>query len=89
MTASVGYTKDFKHSGLGYSKLRLGAVIVENNAVSQSSIPAATLSEQNKKISLRLSTAAGSRVPSIGHYRLRKNTEAMSSYQDGARSNNA
>jgi hypothetical protein len=28
------FTKVFKHSGLGYSKNRLGAVVVENNAVS-------------------------------------------------------
>ena len=37
LTASLkiaGFTKDFKHSGLGYSKHRLGAVIVDNNAVS-------------------------------------------------------
>ncbi len=37
LTASVkiaGFTKEFKHSGLGYSKQRLGAVIVDNNAVS-------------------------------------------------------
>jgi hypothetical protein len=38
MTATVrgpqGFTKEFRHSGLGYSKNRLGAVVVENNAVS-------------------------------------------------------
>jgi len=34
-------------SGLGYSKRR-GAVVVDNNAVSQNSIPAASVKEQAK-----------------------------------------
>lgn len=38
------YTKEFKYSGLGYSKRR-GAVVVDNNAVSKSAIPAATAKE--------------------------------------------
>jgi hypothetical protein len=38
------FTKDFKHSGLGYSKRR-GAVVVDNNAVSIATIPASTVKE--------------------------------------------
>eukprot|EP00347_Sterkiella_histriomuscorum_P002132 403369345 len=49
------FTKEFKHSGLGYSKNRHQAVVVDNNAVSQTSIPAATVKDQAKKLSLRSS----------------------------------
>eukprot|EP00347_Sterkiella_histriomuscorum_P012234 403369376 len=49
MTAAIKqFTKEFQHSGLGYSKRR-GAVIVDNNAVSQVSISAATLQQQTRK----------------------------------------
>lgn len=38
------FTKDFMHSGLGYSKRR-GVVVVDNNAVSKDHIKAPTLKE--------------------------------------------
>ena len=38
---SVGFTKEFLHSGLGYSKRR-GVLVVDNNAVSIANIPAAS-----------------------------------------------
>jgi hypothetical protein len=38
------FTKEFQHSGLGYSKRR-GVLVVDNNAMSQQSIPAPTIKE--------------------------------------------
>jgi len=43
-TAQPEFTKDFYHSGLGYSKRR-GVVVVDNNAVSEQSIRAPTAKE--------------------------------------------
>ena len=42
------FTKEFKHSGLGYSKRR-GVLIVDNNAVSITNIQATSLKEQTKQ----------------------------------------
>lgn len=44
---SLIYTKEFKYSGLGYSKRR-GAVVVDNNAVNKLIIPASTTKDQAK-----------------------------------------
>lgn len=52
MPKQLGFTKEFRHSGLGYSKRR-GAVIVDNNAVSKSLIPATTIQQQAKNLSTR------------------------------------
>jgi hypothetical protein len=60
LTASVshqGFTRDFKHSGMGYSKRR-GMVVVDNNAISQINIKAATTKEQKRQLSRHINTAS-------------------------------